>query len=283
MRVPEPRPGPDSRAINRALWDERAPAHAASPDYHLAGYRDDPDLLSNVVRFDRPRLGQVKGLRGVHLQCHLGTDTLSLYRLGAVMSGLDFSAASLQQARRLAASVGADITFHQADVYDAVEVCGAAAYDLVYTGVGAMCWLPDIARWGQVVGRLLRPGGRVFLRDGHPMLATLTDPRPDRRLVVDLPYFTLPEPRVWDEDATYVQTDVSFTHTVSHEWNHGLGEIVSALLEAGLQITGLVEHDTVPWEARPGEMVPVGGGEWRLAERPERLPASFTLQAVKPG
>lgn len=268
---------------NRALWDERAPAHAASRDYHLDAFRSDPAYLSEVVRFDLPRLRDVRGLRGIHLQCHLGTDTLSLHRMGATMSGLDFSSASVDQARRLAGAVGADIAYHQADVYDAVETAGAATYDLVYTGVGALCWLPDVARWGHVVARLLRPGGRLFLRDGHPMLQTLADPGPDRRLMVDLPYFSPAEPRRWDEDATYVATDVSFTSTVSFEWNHGLGEIVSALLEAGLRITGFEEHDSVPWNALPGAMTPVGGGEWRLADRPERLPASFTLQAVLPG
>lgn len=272
----------DSLAINRALWDERAPAHAASPDYHLAAYAADPALLSGTVRFDQPRLGNIRGLRVVHLQCHLGTDTLSLHRLGAQVSGLDFSSAALEQARRLAGSAGAEISYHQADVYQAVEVLGAEAFDLIYTGIGALTWLPEVRRWAEVVGRLLRPGGRFFMREGHPILWSLADPGTDRRLVIDHPYFHQREPTVWDEDTTYVQTEVSFAHTLAHEWNHGLGEVVQALLDAGLQITGLVEHDTVPWNARSGEMVPVGGGEWRLADRPERLPATYTLQAVRP-
>src|SRR4051794_15960047 len=114
----------DYREINRANWDERAPAHAASPDYGVARFAEDPSYLSHVVRFDLPRLGDVAGLDGVHLQCHIGTDTVSLARLGARMTGLDFSAASIDQARRVAALAGADATFVQGDVHDAEEVLG---------------------------------------------------------------------------------------------------------------------------------------------------------------
>lgn len=270
-----------SAEVNRALWDERAPAHAASPEYGLARYAADPEHLSDPVRFDRPRLGDLSGLRGVHLQCHLGTDTLSLARLGARMSGLDFSAPAIAAARDLAAGVGAEIDFHVADVYDAVEVLGAGAYDLVFTGIGALIWLADIDRWAGVVAGLLRPGGRLFLREGHPVLSSLADPRPDGLVVVEHPYFTPAEPTVWGAEYTYVTTDATFTHTVSHEWNHGLGEIVTALLDAGLVITGLLEHDTVPWNARPGEMVDTDG-EWRMREHPERFPCTYTLQARLP-
>lgn len=272
----------DYRTLNRANWDERAPAHAASTDYGLDRFVADPERLSDVVRFDVPRLGDVRGLRGVHLQCHLGTDTLSLSRLGARMTGLDFSAASLAEARRLVERTGDDVGFVEADVYDAVEVLGAAAFDLVYTGIGALCWLPDVRRWAGVVSALLRPGGRLFLREGHPVLWALADARADGLLLLEHPYVERAEPTVWDEGGTYVQTDAVFTHTRTHEWNHGLGDIVTALLAEGLELTGLVEHDSVPWDALPGQMELLGNGEWRLADRPWRLPHSYTLQAGKP-
>jgi SAM-dependent methyltransferase len=271
----------DYREVNRALWDERAPAHARSPEYGLDRFAADPEFLSDVVRFDLPRLGDVSNLRGVHLQCHIGTDTLSLNRLGAWMSGLDFSSAAIAVARDLADRVGADIDFHVADVYDAVKVLGSGGFDLVFTGIGALGWLPDIDRWGQLVADLLRSGGRLFLREGHPVLWSLADPRPDGAVVIEYPYFQQAEPAVWEEEGTYVTSDVTFAHTVSHEWNHGLGEIVTALLEAGLEITSLIEHDSVPWNARPGEMVE-SDGEWRMRDRPERFPCSYTLQARKP-
>ena len=145
----------DYVAVNKALWDERAPAHAASADYGFDRFIGDPEYLSRVVRFDRPRLGNLTGQRGVHLQCHIGTDTLSLARLGARVTGLDFSSAALTHARWLAQRTGADIDFYQADVYDAVEALGAEIFDLVYTGIGALCWLPNVARWARVIAVLI--------------------------------------------------------------------------------------------------------------------------------
>ncbi|SCG53448.1 Methyltransferase domain-containing protein [Micromonospora halophytica] len=272
-------PVTDYRDLNRANWDERAPAHAASPDYAVRRFAADPAYLSGVVRFDLPRLGDVAGLRGVHLQCHIGTDTVSLHRLGARMTGLDFSGASLAEARVVAERADAAVDFVQADVYDAADVLGPGGFDLVYTGVGALCWLPDIRRWAQVVAALLRPGGRLFLREGHPMLWALNDTRPDGLLVVDHPYFERPEPTVWDEHGTYVDTDTTFRHNTTHEWNHGLGEVVTALLDAGLELTMLVEHDSAPWDALPGRQVKDAHGEWRLTDRPWRLAQTYTLQA----
>jgi SAM-dependent methyltransferase len=232
------------------------------------------------VRFDLPRLGDVTGARGLHLQCHIGTDTLSLARLGARMTGLDFSPAALAEARRLAERTGADVDFVEADACDAVDRLGAEAFDLVFTGIGAICWLPDIRRWARVVAALLRPGGRLFMREGHPMLWALDDADRDA-LVVKFPYFERDEAMVYDEQGTYVETDAVFTHTVSESWNHGLGEIITALLDEGLRLDMLVEHDSVPWEALPGQMERIGGGEWRIRDRPWRVAHSYTLQATK--
>jgi len=271
----------DYRDLNRASWDERAPAHAASPDYNLAAFRSDPAYLSDVVRFDLPLLGDVSGLRGVHLQCHIGTDTISLSRLGARMTGLDFSPPALEQARALAAETGAEVDFVEADLYDAADVLPEGGFDLVFTGIGALCWLPDIRRWAHVVARLLAPGGRLFIREGHPVLWALADPLPDGRLELGLPYFEHEEPLVWDEGGTYVETDVEFQHNTTQEWNHGLGEIVSAVLAEGLTLTTLVEHDSVPWDAFPGHTDKLPGGEFRVSDRPWRLPHSYTLTAVK--
>lgn len=269
----------DSAAINKAMWDERAPAHAASVDYGFDRFIGDPAYLSHVVRFDRPRLGDVTGLRGVHLQCHIGTDTLSVARLGARMTGLDFSSAALAHARRLAERTGTGIDFHEAEVYDAVNVLGPETYDLVYTGVGALCWLPNVARWARVVTDLLRPGGRLFIRELHPMLWSLDDK--SDVLTLRYPYFEHTEPVIIDEPGTYVQTEAVFTHRLTHTWNHGLGEIITALLDAGMRLTQLVEHDSAPCEALPGHMVVDDAGEWRLCTEPERLAASCTMQAIK--
>jgi SAM-dependent methyltransferase len=267
--------------VNRTNWDERAAVHAASPEYGLERFAD-PAFLSDVVAFDRPRLGPLDGQRVVHLQCHIGHDTLSLARLGASsVTGLDFSEPALTEARRFTASApgGEKVRFVQSDVYRAREVLDGD-FDLVYTGVGALCWLPDVKRWAQTVRSLLKPGGRLHIREGHPVLWSLDYDRDDDLIALHTTYFEQPEPMVFDEPYTYVTTDHRFQATVTHEWNHGIGEIVTALIEAGLTVTTLVEHMSVPWNALPGKMREVEGGEWQLIDRPERLPHSYTLQAV---
>jgi SAM-dependent methyltransferase len=271
----------DYRIVNRVNWDERVPVHVASEFYAVDQLAADPTALTSVVRFDVPRLGDINGQRGVHLQCHIGTDTVSLARLGARMTGLDFSGEAITAARRLAAQAGVDADFVEADVYAAVDVLGAARFDLAYTGIGALCWLPEIRRWAAVVAALLAPGGRLFLREGHPVLWTI-DERHTDRLVIGYPYFETREPIVFEDPTTYVEGDARLEHAVTHSWNHGMGEIVSALLDEGLVLTQLVEHDTVPWEALPGQMEPTGElREWQLVEHRERLPLTYTLQAVK--
>src|SRR6476619_2688027 len=160
----------DWRSVNLANWEARVPLHTGPDGYDLAGF-DDPEYLSPVVRFDLPRLGRLDGLDVVHLQCHIGTDTVSLARLGArSVVGVDFSPSALDVARRLADRTHTPVDFVEADVYDALAVLGTESFDVVYTGVGALCWLPDISRWADVVAGLLRPGGELFMREGHPVL-----------------------------------------------------------------------------------------------------------------
>ena len=284
-----PPPSPDGSVpnvddylrTNRELWDERAPAHAASPDYGLDRFIADSEYLSDVVRFDRQRLGDIGGLRGVHLQCHIGTDTISLARLGARMSGLDFSSASIDVARNLAAGTGTPIEFVVGDLDAAPDLLDREAFDLVFTGIGALCWLPDIDRWAAVVRGLLAPGGRLFLREGHPMMWALDEGRDDL-LVVRYPYFRA-DPLVMQVEGSYARTDVALPPRTEITFTHALGEIITALLDQGLQITGLVEHQSLPWDALPGQMELLSDGEWRLRTGSERLPLTYTLQAVRPG
>jgi len=265
---------------NQAWWDERAPAHAASSDYAFARFAEDANFISDVVRFDLPLLGDVSGLRGLHLQCHIGSDTISLARLGAQMVGLDFSHASIAEARKLSDLSGTQVEFVESTVYDAPTALGGRTFDFLFTGIGALCWLPSIQRWADVVAELLEPGGRLFIREGHPMLWAIDEHFEDR-LVVGYPYFETHEPLTLEEEGTYVDTETNFAVNREHSWNRGLGEIVTALLERGFTITGLAEHDSVPWEALPQQMTKGFGGEWALSEHRERLPMSYTLQAVR--
>lgn len=265
---------------NRAMWDDRAPAHAASADYEFTRFIDDPNHLSSVVRFDQPRLGDIAGLKTVHLQCHIGTDTLSLHRLGAKVTGLDLSPVSLREARRLAAETGSDIEYVESDVYSAATKLAAGTFDLVYTGIGAICWLPDLDKWAATVAALLKPGGRLFIRDMHPMLGGMEVV--DGRVERPYPYFRQPEPLVFTDTQTYVETDTELKALPGHEWAHSIGEVVQAALDHDLVVTSLAEHDSVPWNALPGHMsLDAEAGEWRMSDHPERVAASFTLTATR--
>ena len=266
-------------AVNLANWNSRVPHHVVG--YELETYRENPQHISRVVRFDKPRLGDVSGLDIVHLQCHIGTDTLSLHRLGArSVVGLDFSAPALEVARELASSTGAKIEYVCADAYSAVEVLGEARFDRVYTGIGALCWLPDIRRWARVVAALLRPGGQLFVREGHPMLWTLSDPRADGLLVVQFPYFAVPGGTKFVETKTYVAHEGTLDAPESIVFSHGIGEILTALADAGMRVMSFEEHRSVPWNPL-GEAMVDNDGEFELREAPERLAASYTLRAER--
>jgi SAM-dependent methyltransferase len=272
----------DWRALNLANWEARVPLHVRPGGYDLASFGD-PEYLSGVVRYDLPRLGDITGLDVVHLQCHIGTDTVSLARLGPrSVTGLDFSPSAIAAATALATRAATAVRFVESDVYDAATVLGAESFDLVYTGIGALCWLPDIRRWAGVVADLLRPGGRLFMREGHPMLDTLSDIRTDDLLVVHYPYFeTAGTP--FTETSTYGgEGTVSAPQGVS--FNHGLGEVFTALTNAGLTVTALDEHREVPWKALGEAMVESAEfqDEYVLAQHPERLPLTYTIQAHKP-
>jgi SAM-dependent methyltransferase len=266
---------------NRANWNERATLHAArdGSGYGVLRYVEDPAALSDVVRFDQPLLGDLGGVRAVHLQCHIGTDTLSLARLGARVTGLDFSENAVAEARRLVAETGDDVDFVQSDVRKAAEVLPKGAFDLVYTGIGALCWLPSITEWAGVVADLLAPGGTLHLREGHPILWSMNETLPG--LTLAFPYFEQPVPLEWDDDSTYVEVSAPLQSTRTYEWNRGLGEIVTALLDRGLRIDALVEHDSVPWEALPGRMTLRPDGEYALTEQPSVMPLSYTIRASK--
>jgi SAM-dependent methyltransferase len=269
----------EHRAINHANWEARVPHHVASDEYGLARF-EDPSFLSAVVRFDRPRLGDVDGLDVVHLQCHIGTDTISLARLGANVIGLDFSESAIAAARQLAADAGPPHDYVVADVYDAVEVLGAERFDRVYTGVGALCWLPSVDRWAATVAGLLRPGGELFIREGHPVLWAMDDPRPDGLVALEFPYFETDGVPFSDEQ-TYVGHEGTLAAPAIVHFNHGFAEIFNALWSHGMEITLFEEHDTVPWPALGDQMAEVDDGEFRLIDRPERLPHSYTLRAAK--
>ena len=270
----------EHRRANRDNWDDRVPIHWVSPIYDTAGFIADPGRLSTEVAFDAPCVGEVRGKRLLHLQCHMGKDTLSWARLGAEVTGIDFSEPAIGAARRLSAESGTPGRFLVAELYDAPQVL-AETFDVVYTGVGALNWLPDIARWGEVVARFLAPGGLFYIREGHPMLFSL-DWREDQALVVRYPYFETANPVPDDDPSTYAGPG-TVTHSRTYEWNHGLAEVVTALLDAGLTLTALREHRELAWQGLP-QMSCGQDGLWRLpGSQRDLVPVMYSISARRPG
>jgi SAM-dependent methyltransferase len=273
---------PSHLEANRANWDARVPVHLGSQMYSVEELVNDPERVTGVVRFDAARLGDVTGLRLLHLQCHIGTDTISWARLGAEVTGLDFSPKAIGAARKLAEQAGLAARFLCADVHDAVETLDGEQFDLVYASVGVLSWIPDVTRWMAVASRLVGPGGRLYLRDDHPILRALDEDRDDELLVLSRPYFEVPEPTGIAAQETYTDGDSRLSATTVFEWSHGLASILQAVIDAGLRIERVDEHAAAHWPALPG-MVPGGEGRLELpGRRRDVVPLEFSVTAQRP-
>ena len=284
----EPDPGAAHRAHfadNRANWDDRAALHEAC-GYGIAELLASPAALTKDVAADLGRLGDLTGLDVIHLQCHLGLDTISLARLGARrVVGLDLSPRSLERARDLARRAGARIELVESNVY-AARGAVTGDFDLVYTTLGVLCWLPDVGAWARVVARLLRPGGRLVLRDDHPVFMAVGDDA-SHGLTLHEPYFQQDEPMTWENEGSYVEAPADaapIAHTRNHQWNHAVGEILTALLGAGLVLEEVGETRVSAWRRWPELMEPCEGG-YRFADPAlrEMLPLQLVVVARRPG
>ena len=273
----------EERAAIRKNWDSRVPVHLGPNGYGIDRLVAEPSALSSVVEFDQPYLGDLAGVEAVHLQCHIGTDTLSLARLGASMTGLDFSQAAVDAARDVARRCGAAVDFVQGDVYDAVALLGGRTFDLVYTGIGAINWLPDIGRWAEVVTALLSPGGRLVLTEGHPTLMTLSDDAMPDRILLEYPYFDGSPTMRFEQTESYVGSG-TVSSPEHFEWAHHPASVIQALLDTGLVLDRFEEHRTLPWQAFPWMLDDPDRPEYfRLPEPLDlMIPTSFTVAAHRP-
>jgi SAM-dependent methyltransferase len=221
------------QALNRAWWDERVAVHLTSQFYDIDGFLAGGSTLRP---FEAAELGDVAGATLVHLQCHFGLDTLSWARLGAVATGVDFSPSAVAAARDLAGRAGIAAEFVEANVYDAADALGRT-FDVVYTSIGSIIWLPDIARWAGTVAALLAPGGRFYMAEHHPFSVVFGG----EDLTVTDSYFD-EGPFPDDEPGSYAAPGAETVHNQSATWNHGIGSVITALAQAGLRIEFLHEH-----------------------------------------
>ena len=262
-------------AANEADWDARAPLHAASRFYSQPAEYWFAD-------YEWEDLGPLQGRDVLHLQCHLGTETIAFARRGARVTGLDLSRKSLEEARRIAAGADQDIDYVHADVYDAVGVLQGRQFDVVYTGKGALCYLPDLHQWAKVVRDLLKPGGSLYIVEFHPLLNALREvslPGESDDLTLRADYLEGRGPLAHDSTVTYTGDEVPGRHR-SYEWRHGIGEVVSSLAGAGFSLTTLRESDVLPWPRWPS-MQQTSEGWWRLPDEAPRIPLLFALKATR--
>jgi 2-polyprenyl-3-methyl-5-hydroxy-6-metoxy-1,4-benzoquinol methylase len=267
-------PDEDWRALNRASWDERVGIHVVSDFYDNPGFRAG---RSSLRPFEVDEVGAVDGKTLAHLQCHFGQDTLSWARLGARVTGLDFSGEAVAYANQLAADLGIDADFVAADVYDAVDALDGRRFDIVYTGLGALIWLPDIQRWAQTVAALLEPGGFLYLSEFHPITETMADDS----LIVRYDYFTRPGGTRYEEAGTYTDGGGDTVNNISYEWTHPTSAVITALLAQGLVLELFHEHDFTLWARWPFLEQHEDGTFWLPADQP-RLPLMYSLRARKP-
>ena len=261
-------------ARNREMWDERVPIHVASRFYDVDGFKAGRSALE---RFEVEEVGPVAGIDLVHLQCHFGLDSLSFARMGARVTGLDFSAPAVAAATALAAELALDATFVCSDVYEAVAALGGRRFDVVFTGLGALNWLPDLDRWSRVVDELLRPGAIVYLAEFHPVgnLFGYQD------LDVCRSYFGSPEGERDDDPGTYTDEGVITEHNLSWEWSHPLSEVVSVLLDRGLVLELLHEFPHTLYARWPFLERRDDGTYHMPADRPS-VPLLYSLRLRKP-
>jgi SAM-dependent methyltransferase len=265
---------------NRELWDAWTTIHLDSAFYDVASFRTGERAI-RLSDYERAEVGPVEGRSLLHLQCHFGLDTLSWARLGANVTGADFSQNAIDAARALAAELALPATFVVSNIYDLPDAL-SGAFDIVYTSKGVLGWLPDIEAWARVAAHFVKPGGFLYVTEIHPVAQAFENEgvQPGE-LRLAYPYWSHREPLRFDVHGSYADPTAPTEGLVEHGWDHSLGEIVTALIEAGLRLEFLHEFDFVEW---PVEFLVEGAdGRWRLpAGTKGELPLFFSLRASRP-
>lgn len=261
---------------NRRNWDERAAIHVENRTgfYPIDRLKAGEDILHAI---EAAEIGDVAGKRLIHLQCHIGLDTLCLARRGAIAAGLDFSPKAIAAARALASELRIPAEFVESDVYAARERL-TGTFDIAFVTWGTVCWLPDIGRWAHVVGSLLGAGGVLYLADAHPSALVMEEIEGE---IVPHYAWRSGKPLVFEDAKTYTGDARELVERRNYKSIHPLSDIVTGLIEAGLQLEFLHEHERLPWNLFPS-MVADGDRLFRLPAAAVPIPLSFSLMARKP-
>ena len=267
----------DYERADRENWNRLVPVHARSAFYDVAGFKAGRCTLLPI---EREELGDVAGKSLLHLQCHFGMDTLSWARLGARVTGVDYAEEAIALARELSRETGIEAEFLCASIYELPERL-RGQFDIVFTSYGVLCWLPDLPAWGSAIASALKPGGTFYIVEGHPFANVFYNEKDATGLQIAYPYFHRATPDGFPCDGSYASDPGGELHYTAYEWSHSMGDIVNALIDAGLHLQFLHEFAYSFYQSHPF-MVQGEDGWWRLPEHQESVPLVFSLKATKP-
>ena len=272
----------DYMKVNQQRWNEMVGIHETSEFYDVAGFKAGRIM---VPELEREELGDVTGKSLIHLQCHFGMDTMSWGRLGATVTGVDYSEKAIALAQSLATELGIEARFLCSNLYDLLDSkLLTDQFDIVYTALGVLSWLPDLEVWAKLVAHYLKPGGTFYILEGHPFLWTLEDPAPGAEVTdfkIAYPYF-MGEALKFENDHSYADPKAVLKNKTEYSWNHPFSEILGSLLSAGLSIEFFHEFPYCGWAAFP-DMELSSDGWYRFKDERKRslLPLMFSLKAIK--
>jgi len=256
--------------VNKKSWDKRAEWHVKSDFYNMDGFMKGETSLREI---ELELLGDIKGKSVLHLQCHFGQDTLSLERLGAVTTGVDFSAKAIDEANNITKELGLKSRFVCSDIYELPKVMDEQ-FDIVFTSYGTIGWLPDIDKWASIVSRFLKPGGKFIFVEFHPFIWMYDD----ELINIKYKYFNS-EPIIEKESGSYAEKE-SDTKMDYVSWNHGLGEVVNSLLRQGLELNDFQEYDFSPYKIFD-EMIDVSKNRYVIKKFEDKVPLVYSIVAIK--
>lgn len=254
----------DYFAINQYAWDKLTDIHVRSKHYDVDGFLRGTNNLSEI---ELAELGAVQGKSLLHLQCHFGLDTLSWARLGATVTGVDFSPVAIAKANELTSRANLQADFICSNIYQLPKPSGPL-YDIVFTSYGALCWLPDLDRWARLIVDNLKPGGTFYMVEFHPV----------HELHSGFGYFPSPTPDV-EDTGTYTENDDGNTHTMA-TWAHPLSEVINALIRAGIRIDHVNEFPFSPHDCFGG-LVEKQPGRYFVDDCKNAIPLTYSIKGTR--
>ncbi|NHJ46623.1 MAG: class I SAM-dependent methyltransferase [Asgard group archaeon] len=262
---------------NRKMWDEFAKANftAENEYYSVKSFLEGKTTLS---QFMLDEIGDVKNKKLLHLQCHFGLDTLSWVREGAIATGIDFSGEAIRLAKKLSHQAKIEANFIQTNLYDLKDVLNEQ-FDIVFTSIGVLCWLPDLKKWAEIIAHFLKPNGFFYIADGHPF-SHIFDNDNEKELQVKYDYFEKSEPMEFIAERTYALETSDMEPHAEYEWSHSLSEIMNSLINARLKIEFLNEHPFSTMKHYKFSKKDKDG-YYRLVNQKAEIPILFSLKASK--